>query len=405
MKTLAFIVCATLLAATSATAERRQHGNIVYDLPPDWSTGRLENGVQTLICNGPEEVCDFCYVYFGPGAEATGDLAGWLAEQSLLFADEDDLDSVEVYEEAKVVSTDPRDFAMMFQEVGGDLQVLFALEASGRYEIVAFEGGAYDEEETAQSLAFLQSDVTGWIDSLRYVSEGTAPLMPDPVPGGMAGLWYGWHQSTTFGIDMVMQLTVEHRRLVFWPDGHFYDGTPPSGLQPIDPAALAAAYDADWGIYRERPGVIELTYVDGRTERLTADGDGWADGDSTLTLVEPLADGTMLDGTISSFSFTGFTPGTGMSGGVSSSSSTTFFPNGTYEGESFGGAFGGFSDGFGNSTGGFATDSGVEANGGTYKVRGGLLIMRPADGGPLTSEFIHPVDDSILIGDEFLETE
>jgi hypothetical protein len=386
---------ALALLATPALAEPRQHGNVVYDLPPDWSQGALERGAQILIYDGPEEACEFCYLHIAPGAPAAGDLAAWLAAESQRFIEKDERDSVEVIQAAEVTGTNPRPLAIMAQKVDSSIQVIFALEAGGRFEAITFEGWAYDEEEVARSLAFLQSDVSAWIDTFTYVSEGAAPLMPEAEPGGLSGLYYGWHQGTTVGLDMIMQITMEHRRLVFWPDGRFYDGTPPEGLQPLDPAALVG--NADWGTYREGNGVLDLAYADGRTERLTAEGEGWQDANTVLLPVEPLADGTALDGTISSMFFSGFAPGSGLEGGISASSSTTFHPDGTFEGESFGGAFGSFAEGGGFSTG----DEDVE--GGTYEVRDGLVVMTPANGGPPTAEIAHMVEGDVLIGEQFLE--
>lgn len=384
------------LSASPVLAEPRQHGNVVYDLPPDWSQGALERGVQTLIFDGPDEACEFCYLHIGPGAPATGDLAAWLDGESRRFVDKDERESVEVIQAAEVTSTDPRALALMAQNVDNGIQVIFALEVGGRYEALAFEGWAYDEEEVARSLEFLQSDVSAWIDSFAYVSEGAEPLMPEAQPGDLSGIYYGWHQGFTMGLDMMMQMTIEHRRLVFWPDGRFYDGTPPGGLAPLDAEALAASLDPDWGTYREADGGLELTYVDGRTERLAAEGEGWRDADAVLEPVEPLPDGAPLDGTVSSVFYSGFAPGSGIEGGISSSSSTTFRPDGTFEGESFGGAFGSFDGG-----GGFSTGD-EDAAGGTYEVRDGLVVMTPA-GGPPTAEIAHRVGEDILIGEQFLE--
>ncbi|MBK8440044.1 MAG: hypothetical protein IPL38_11340 [Rhodobacter sp.] len=33
------------------------------------------------------------------------------------------------------------------------------------------------------------------------------------------------------GIDGMMQMQIDHRWLTFWPDGLFYDGTPPRAPQ------------------------------------------------------------------------------------------------------------------------------------------------------------------------------
>ncbi len=61
-----------VLAAHPAAAERRQFGNVVYDLPPDWSQGRSDEGRQVLLFDGEDEVCPHCSLSIGPGEPAQG---------------------------------------------------------------------------------------------------------------------------------------------------------------------------------------------------------------------------------------------------------------------------------------------------------------------------------------------
>lgn len=399
------LLAALVALPTLAAAEPRQHGNVILDLPDDWSAGANEDGNQTFLYDGPEERCTYCYIYVGTGGPAEGAIDRWLAGQRLRFVDEDDRDAVEVLSEPEVIGTEPRQLAMTGQKVDGDIQILFAIQAGDRYEVFAFEAWGYDEEEVTRNMAFFQDEVTPLFDRFRYVSEGAAPLMPPALPGELSGLYWGWFQNLYPALDGTLQMRMEHRWLVFWPDGHFYDGTPPRGLGALDPAALRAAGDPNWGTYRAAGARLALTYVTGETELLSAEGEGWADGSRTLTRVEPLPDGAPLDGTISDFSYTGFVQGSGVEGGVASSSSTTFHPDGTYEGESFGGAFGTFTDGGGTPTGGFSTGGDTQATGGRYKVKDGLVVMSPADGSPPTSDLAYVVEGEILLGDQFLDAE
>jgi hypothetical protein len=149
-----------------------------------------------------------------------------------------------------------------------------------------------------------------------------------------------------------------------------------------------------------------LTFATGEEERLTlGSDDSITDDNRTMYKVNPLPDGTRLDGGVYSFFYSGFSPGSGIEGGMSGSSSTTFLPDGTYVGESFGGAFGNFVDGGGSTTGGFATSSGDDSEGGRYEVRDGLLIQYPANGDAPTQSMIYDTGDEIMIDDQFLETE
>jgi hypothetical protein len=219
------------------------------------------------------------------------------------------------------------------------------------------------------------------------------------VPGPLDGMFWGWYQYTGLGIDMMVRLEIDHRRLIFWNDGYFYDGTPPTGLAPLDAAALRNAGDTSFGTYRKIGTNIDLTFANGETETIRfLNQDTLEDDNRELVRSETPADGTRLNGGVSSFYYSGFTPGTGIEGGISSSSSTTFYPDGTYAGESFGGAFGNFAEG-----GGFATSSDGPPDGGTYEIRDGVLIQYPSDGSPPSVSMVILTDEGLLIDDQWLE--
>jgi hypothetical protein len=146
-----------------------------------------------------------------------------------------------------------------------------------------------------------------------------------------------------------------------------------------------------------------LTFVTGKVETLAMGDGSMKDANRELDPVETLGDGTKLNGGVSSFFYSGFSPGSGVEGGVTASSSTTFLPDGTYTGESFGGAFGNFVDGGGDLTGGFATNGDGEAQGGTYEIRDGVLILHPANGAPATVSMVIKTPDGVMIDDQFLE--
>jgi hypothetical protein len=283
---------------------------------------------------------------------------------------------------------------------GGDMLVVIGYELSSRYELVAFElDTGYEYDEVDQNLARMQDTIVPMFGSLQFLSEGARSLMPDPVPGPLSGMWWGWYQYTGLGIDMMVRLEIDHRRLVFWQDGYFYDGTPPTGLAPLDAQAMRNSGDTSFGTYRKIGRNVELTFANGETETIRfIDNDTLEDDNRELFRSATAADGTRLNGGVSSFYYSGFTPGAGIEGGVSSSSSTTFYPDGTYTGESFGGAFGNFSGG-----GGFATSSEGPADGGTYEIKDGLLIQYPSDGSPPSVSMVIRTEEGLLIDDQFLE--
>jgi hypothetical protein len=394
-----------LLGLGPAFAETRQHGNLIFTLPPDWSIGLLENGIQTLLYDPDDEVCEYCYAYLGPGAEKTGNLASYVGQNALSFLDEDDREDATVMQAPQMSQMGSYPVAMMAIQSGSDMLVVIGFDLSTRYELVGFEvDTGYDYDEVDQNLARLQETIVPMFGSMQFVSEGAASLMPDPVPGPLNGMWWGWYQYTGMGIDGMIRLEIDHRRLVFWSDGYFYDGTPPTGLAPIDADALRAAGDTTFGTYRKIGTNVELTFATGETETIRyVSTDQLTDENRELYRSETPADGTRLNGGVSSFYYSGFTPGSGIEGGISSSSSTTFYPDGTYTGESFGGAFGNFVDGGGSLTGGFATSGDGPPDGGTYEIKNGVLIQYPSDGSAPSVSMVIRTEEGLLIDDQWLE--
>jgi hypothetical protein len=398
------LLCFLLALGSAVHSETLQHGNIVYTLPENWRTGRVEDGIQTLSYDPPDDVCEYCYIYLGKGQAKSGSLIDFVHENALAFVDEDERDGAEVMQEPELSQLGTMTVAMMGLQADDDLFLVFGYELTDRFEIVAFEAyGGYEGEDIEASFATFQEKVFPMFTSLQFVSEGAASLMPEPVPGDLQGIWWGWHQGTSMGIDGMMRIDVNQRRLVFWTDGYFYDGTPPNGLQPLNAATLTAAGDASFGTYVAKRGKIQLTFANGLVEELQITGSGLNDGDNELSQVEPLPDGTVLNGGVSSFFYSGFTPGAGVEGGVTSSSSTTFFSDGTYTGQSFGGAFGNFVDGGGSLTGGFATGGDGNTTGGRYEVKDGLLIQYPSDGSPPSASLVFQTDSGLLIDEQFFE--
>jgi hypothetical protein len=401
---LAFV--ALVMLPCAAIAEIRQHGNIIFNMPPDWSTGIVEDGIQTLLYDPEDEVCEYCYAYIGRGAEKSGDLVSFVAQNALNFLDEDDRAGAEQMQAPQMSLLGNIPVAMAAYDAGGDMLVVIGFELGTRFELVAFEADTgYDYDEIEPNLARMQQTIVPMFENLQFLSEGAKSLMPDPVPGPLNGLFWGWYQYTGLGLDMMVRLEIDHRRLVFWRDGYFYDGTPPTGLVPLNAEALQAAGDTAFGTYRKIGRNIDLTFANGETETIRLIDDvTLKDDNRELHRSETPADGTRLNGGVSSFFYSGFTPGSGIEGGVSSSSSTTFYPDGTYTGESFGGAFGNFVDGGGSVTGGFSTGSDSPPDGGTYVIKDGVLIQYPADGSPPSVAMVIRTNEGLLIDDQWLET-
>ena len=397
------LLALALLAPTLAHAELRQFGGVIYPVPPGWSPSSPGNdpAQATLSSDLPDDRCDYCRILVGPGAPASGSLTAWLDRNRLAFVDEDDRADFSVIQPVQPTTVGAREAAMIAIGDGSETQLLVAIRAGDRFALTGFEGDVSGETETADSLATMTDTYLPWLPLLRFRSDGAPSLLPAPRPGELTGLWWGTRMDTRMGMDMMLQTYLSHRRLVFWPDGTFFEGTPPQGMAAPDRTALDAAGLTEWGNYAQDGARVRLTFADGSAEMLDRDGDSLSDGRHDMFPVQPLADGTRLSGGISSMTYTGFSPGSGVTGGISSSSATEFAPDGSYAGSSFGGAFGSFGDTAMTSPGGFST-SHENSQGGRYEIRDGLLIMTPEQGEP-SAEMIFRAGDSIVIGGEFFK--
>ncbi|RYI21296.1 MAG: hypothetical protein EON48_08445, partial [Acetobacteraceae bacterium] len=366
--------------AVPAAAETRQHGNVIFDIPPGWETGGTrDDGSLILRSELPNDECEYCVIYITPGERTTGRADAWVSGQTRRFIDADDTPEITVMVKPDISNLNGRPAAMLGQKVDSDLQILFAIQLFGRMELIGFEASAYDEADVAEGMKVFQRDVLPLVDGARFVSEGADPLLPPPEPGPLTGLYWGYSTSWMMGLDGMMSLQLDHQFLVFWPDGRFYEGTPPQGLSSFDPGPSLDRGDMDWGSYRVDGDRLALAYASGETSELSVAGDTLVRGEATLYKVEPLADGTKVDGSLSTFFYTGFTPGSGLEGGVSASNYIAFNPDGTWTHDRSGGASAGFVDGAGNTTGGFATGSKASVAG-RYEVKDGLMIRTPDDG-------------------------
>lgn len=398
-----FAVLLSLVLAGPVAAETRQHGNVIFDIPPGWELGGTkEDGTLILRSELPGDECEYCRIYITPGTRTGGRVDQWLETQGARFVDADDASDVTVMVAPTVQNLNGRPSAMLGQTVDGDLQILFAVQLFGRMELIAFDAPASDEAELAETMQVFQRDVGPLLEGARYVSEGAAPLLPEAEPGPLDGLYWGTSTSWMMQLDGTMQMQLDHQFLTFWPDGRFYQGTPPQGLTAFDPAPALYRGDMAWGNYRVEGDTVTLAYASGETSELSVNGEALVRGEATLYQVEPLPDGTKVDGSLSSFFYSGFTPGSGLEGGMSAATSITFNPDGTWIRESSGGASASFVDGAGTTTGGMTVgNSGSDR--GRYEVKDGLIIRTAEDGSATETALIFKSGNDIMIGELPLE--
>jgi hypothetical protein len=396
---------AVVVSAAAAEAEPRQWRDIIYDLPEGWFVGAGEDGILSILRADSDSPCRFCVIQLGPLRPGTTDPKAVLSFQTAVFTDPEDRGTLELVQPPQATLIGSRRAALAGLKSGGDMQVVLAVArepaAGGGVQMLGFYAPLIEDHDLADATATLTATALPFFAGLRFVGLDDPGLLPPPVPGALAGLWWGQQGSFTLQMDMTQKFVIEQRRIVFWTDGYFYDGTPPGGLAPLDPVALRMAGDMRFGTYRADASALTLHFADGSVEVMPRSATGFADGGRDIARVETLPDGARIEGEISSFSYTGFTPGSGLSGGISSGAATTFRKDGTFTGESFGGVSAGFEGPGGDSTGGFTTQSEGQG-GGTYDIRDGLLIQRPAGGGAPRVSMIYRLDDQVLIDDQLL---
>ncbi len=393
-------ILVSLLLASPLAAETRQHANLIYTLPPGWEIGAvLDDGTLILRSDLPDDACEYCRIYLSTGSKTGGKVVDWLATQSRRFVEDDPTDPPEItpMTASAVTNLRGRPSAMRGQTVDGDLQVLLAIQLFGRMELIGFEGPASDPEELAATMQVFERDVMPLVEGLGFVSEGADPLLPPPQPGPLTGVWWGTTTWWSMGLDGMMTMEIDHHWLTFWPDGIFYDGTPPTGTALFDQATLLAAGDMDWGSYQVDGATLTLAYASGRVETFDVKEDAFLQGEKRMDAITLLADGTKLNGVVSTIFVSGFTPGIGVSGGMTAMTDTRYNPDGTWEFGSYTGASSTFDNGTGFATGSETSDQG------RYVVKDGLVIRYAKDGSIAGSRYAFKAGSTIWIGSDMLK--
>ena len=391
----------TLVFATAAMSETRQHGNIIFDVPQGWSVGAVDDhGTLTLLSDLADDACEYCYVYVATGEKTQARLDTYLFSQVTRFIDDDEMPDRTIISPPETLNAGGRPAVMMGQKVDGNLQILFAIKLFGRIELLGFQGPGGDEAEVTAAMTVFQRDIAPMFEGARFVSDGAAPLMPAPEPGPLAGTYWGMSTYWTMGLDGVMSLKLDHHFLTFWPDGLFYEGTPPDGTQPLDQARLSDTGNAEWGRYSIAGDSVNLIFASGEAKVVKRVADGFRDDDTDLSRVEVLANGERIEGTTSDFFYSGFSPGSGIAGGVARTSGFTYRKDGTFL-HDFGATSAATFESGGDITGGYATGS-EDKTLGTYEIRDGLIILT-AGGKEYHRSLIYRLGSDITIGTLTLE--
>jgi hypothetical protein len=397
MRALAF---ALALLAQPLAAETRQHGNVLFDIPDGFGYGKIgPTGTLSVWADHDLDACPACEVLIGAGAVAEGPVDAFLAANTRRLIDPWDSPTVEPVEGIGTFLLQNR-YPAAFQQqwVGERFQILFAIEVGDRMELVAFETPFIDQATMDRAMQTYDGPIRRMIDGLSFVSDGARPLIGAPEPGALYGVWWNARYWSTVNWDGTMTTHNQHRWLTFYPDGRFYDGTPPAGTAPLDPARLYAEGDMGWGNYRLEGSDLTLSFASGAVEALQFDGTTLKTEYLTLNPVQLYADGIAVEGRVDSFSYVAFGAISGMTGGTTSASEAIFRADGTWTGTDAS-ATGGMLD----VGGGFASDRSTTVSG-RYEVKNGLLLTYDDQGRLYGSEYLfQDKDGTIWVGTETLD--
>jgi len=375
------LFCLLLCLSGPVFAQTRQFANVIYTPPSGWVHGYTPGPWIMLIPDDAQNTyCQDCYFYLATGAPGAWDATSYLTTQLRAFVDPSTYASQTIVQNPAAVAVGGRPGAMMVTSVDGKLLFTLAMTLKDRIELFGFEGPGNDQAQSANTVKVFGEQFEPFVKSMRFVSEGAAPLFPAPRPGPLDGLWWGikqvWRlQYNAFSNSSQMVLVYEQRFLVFWPDGQVYDGTPPTGLGVPDREALLSSGNLRLGVYRLEDGNLHLTWSDGQTEDLPISGTVVTDGTGSLDRVTPLADGSPIDGQASVYYASSLY---GHVGGSTVSMLVLYFPDGHWQ-----------------------SSDGVQS--GTYKVKDGVVTLAFADKSAPISLLVFNGDSAVHIGDQILE--
>jgi hypothetical protein len=379
------LALAALFCASPLAAETRQHGNVVFDVPVGWRYGLLSpTGTLALWNASDATLCPACNILIGTSAPATGTVEDHLAANTHHFV------APGLAYPPTVTPTEPAESfllnglypaAVQRQWVDQKYLLLFAIQAGDRIDLVAFEIPEAELAEGGTGDAAYQQHFLPFLEGLRFVSEGALPLLPAAEPGSLYGVWWHMRSWTTQGWNYwlgtpTFQDHSRHQWLTLWPDGYFYDGAPPDGTQPLDPAKLAAEGRMNWGVYRQDGTQVTLTYASGETATFAVVGNALETRNgTTLAPIALYADGITIEGSVARLARVPPVPASG----PIEATGVTFRPDFTW------------------SSGGDMPVSG------TYKVLNGLVLTYDQTGQLFGSDYLfQDPDGTIWVGTETL---
>ncbi|MEL7238406.1 MAG: hypothetical protein AAGK78_06050 [Planctomycetota bacterium] len=377
------LLCAAL-PAKSASADRASGGpyqfdDVIYTLPAPWEKGRTDDEFVVCTTDSDVEGEEFAYLRIYRSKPLPRDVKSFVRQ----FARED-LDDKEKFvrmlpqtETVRIGSTDVLLVSSLVKRNGQRVRIYVAAPVGDRLQLLRFEGEADDEEELRGAMGLFGRTSEPLLRSLRFVSKGVDPLLGEPKPGPLDGIFYKSQSMLSVGGGM----DVYHYFYVFDENGRFTDELP-DGMNAwdLDWDQLIKNSPADAGNYEVVGNVIRLMYADGETDEIELDEED-DDRPDMMFRVEPIEDGERLDQTFSRLNFSSFGSaiGPGVHTSVSSGSYYEFNANGTFETDGWYGFTASFD---GGDSGGAAGTGQRGKQTGRYEIKGNTVTLTVAGDKP-----------------------
>ena len=369
-----------------------QFDDVIYTVPDGWRTGKTRDDYTTVYSS--KSPVPTVRIY--RSGKVHPSIRRWMEKRAIASFDEDDQDDAKATN-YRTLEQGKQTFHMLGVNSGREMRI--ALVAEGKEKTNLFILALRVPRGRADALKTTKSVTATFIKfcvGAKFISEGAQPLLGKPVAGELQGAWFGL--VYTYNLDL--STNFEQQFFVFSKEGRFYKGLPKGdAVANLDFEEAIRRHPDKAGNYRVDNGKITLQFANGKTDtkHLKSQRNKSA---QALTKAKIPTDGTTFDGFYKDMHFSGFTPGSGVSGGVTHEKTYTFTSSGRFKATAFRGAFGSFSGG------GFSSGTASPKVNGTYKVEGGRLVLTDSKGKHAVCSIVEVGEKLLFInGDPFLKSD
>jgi len=366
---LALVTAIAFTSELSAQSSKYQFDDVVYQLPSGWKKGKTnddhaviyksESGLKTIFIFRSEDV--------------PRNTDRWMTKKIEILMDDGEK------EEAKNMPSKTIPAGKHFVTIGGTvsgrkLWLAVANVSKQKANIVIMATRVpRNEDGLVEFSKKLTKEFLPFALTLKYISQGAQPVLGEPVAGDLEGTYSGL--KYTYNLDMSTSFGQEF--YTFSKSGRFLRGLPKGiSVEKVDFEKALRDYPDRAGNYRIGRSKIHFEFADGTVaeQDFESTKNGFKMTQSYTRVTVPL-DETKFEGLYRDLSYSGFTPGGGVSGGVANEPPLLFTNTGQSTATQFSGAFGNFENASGDTTGGFSSRNRRPKTQGTYKVEDGTLVL------------------------------